>query len=325
MTYTGTRLAAIIIACAAGCGGGVAIEDLDDELLDALCARSVRCGAAESIEGCRGQFESFSTALLELQHAVENGSVLYDEDAMRKCLDAVASMSCDRTSRDQRVEPPACSKAFRGTVPDGGVCLISAQCISGRCDISICPEACCEGTCEPEIPEAQIGASCAAADCVAGAFCDEAEICQPLLATGEACLDDDECDYNLHCSGVTDTCVDAPNRGEPCPDGSCADVGTFCDASSRCVGRPGRDEACGQFGSCQQPNICDQATLRCVPPPGPGQACQSTCAAGAYCDTQAGTCMEQKPEGAACTLDRECANGFCDDATSQCRLLPVCI
>lgn len=326
MSPAGMRLVAVMI-CAAGCGGGVAIEDFDDALADAFCDRFLRCGGIESRDLCRELLDTSGAELVELQHAVADGSVLYDEEAMEECLDAAALQSCDKTAEDARVQPPACRDAIRGTVADGGACAIGEQCVSGSCDNPSCGMACCVGTCEPTVSEVAIGGACGTNTtvCVEGAFCNTSLICQALLAANEPCIIDEQCGYGLYCSGTTDTCTDAPNRGDACPDDECADLGTFCDADGTCAALPRRGEACEPFGGCVVPNLCNPDTLTCEPPPGVGQPCDFVCAVGAYCDEVSGSCIAEKANGQPCETGGECASGLCDEVTALCGDAPVCI
>lgn len=319
-------IALLCVGVGYGCGGGgVPVDELDTALVDALCKRLVRCGAVEDTNACSEALGELDTGLIELQHAVAGGTIRYDADAMEECLAAFESASCDETAKDVRLEPEACAEAIRGTIADGGVCLIDEQCTSGACEVGDCSESCCEGACVAAPPEAAIGASCATAVCVDGAFCNEADTCEALLASGATCDFDDECTYGLYCEGPAGTCADAPNRGEPCPDGVCADLGTFCDASETCVGLAKRGEACGQLSRCALPNVCSPESATCVSPPAVGQPCTATCASGAYCDFAADVCAAEKADGQPCLGNRECSSGFCDELTETCGAPQVCL
>jgi hypothetical protein len=326
MSPAGMRLVAVMV-CAVGCGGGVAIEDYGDALADAFCERFARCGGIESRAVCREILGDPGSYFIELQHAVADGSVIYDEEAMEECLDALASASCDRTAANARVEPQACRDALRGTVADGGACAIGAQCISGGCDNPSCGMACCTGTCEPTVTEAAIGQACGTntARCVEGAFCNVNLTCQALLRANEPCIVDAQCGYGLYCEGTTDTCKDAPNVGDACPADECADLGTYCNAAGTCARMARRGERCEGSGGCVVPNLCNPGSLTCVPPPGVGQPCDFVCAVGAYCEEATDTCVALKADGQPCQVGDECASNFCDEATALCGRPPVCI
>ena len=49
----------------------------------------------------------------------------------------------------------------------------------------------------------------------------------------------------------------------------------------------------------------------CAAVPTMGQACESTCAAGLYCDFMSLTCQAVKADGSACAMGDECMSGGC--------------
>ena len=55
---------------------------------------------------------------------------------------------------------------------------------------------------------------------------------------------------------------------------------------------------------------------QCEADPTMGQACDSTCAAGLYCDQSTLKCLARKADGASCTIGNECTSGGC--ITSVC-------
>ncbi len=130
-----------------------------------------------------------------LQVDIDNGIISFDEDAAGTCLDAFDSLlgSCEvnfDTAFLRRLNE-ACDGVFVGTVATGGVCIEDEQCAgaAANCETN-CSGQCCEGTCLAEEPEvlAEIGESCASADCVEGAFCENASMtCKAKVAVGAAC------------------------------------------------------------------------------------------------------------------------------------------
>jgi hypothetical protein len=315
-----------LTGCGGGGGGGLAPEDLGEAMADAFCTRLVRCGLVASTAACEALLDVDNEELLA---AIEAGTIDYDGVAARECLDAFAAASCDQSSESVRVEPPACAEAIRGTVADGGVCHASAECISQDCTVPDCGMACCAGTCATTTPDAAIGGSCATASCVDGAYCDAAMVCRALLAANATCTGNDECGYGLYCeqTGPSGVCRDAPNRGDACPTGDCADLGDRCDqATMICVALSAAGGPCGTSGGgCQFGLVCDAATMSCASPPAIGQPCQFQCADGAYCD--AGTCAAVKPDGQMCVGDDECVSDYCDPfaTPSVCAAEPICI
>jgi hypothetical protein len=317
-----------LVTVAAACGGGgVKIDDLDDELVDALCERQVRCGAYASLDECRA---AANASIEELKRAIEAGRVDYDEGKAGDCLEALGSASCDTTSESARDEPDACREAIRGTVADGGECFADQDCISADCTVpETCTMACCAGTCAMTRAEVAIGGTCngTTGPCAEGSFCDSASTtCVALRAMGGACSGDSQCGYGLYCSEAG-TCADAPNRGGACPDGYCADLGDRCDPTSMtCVplGRTG--DACSEgfagLFDCQQPLTCNQTTLQCGPAPATGEPCVFFCATGSFCNAN-DVCEATKADGQACGGDDECQSDHCNDM-DVCGTEPVC-
>jgi len=317
-------LSAVLASALAACGGGVALEDFDRELIDALCDRAVRCGVYVSAEACRADAV---LSVDEVKSAVEGGRHAYDEDKAEACLDALRSASCDQTSEDSRVVDETCRGALRGKVADGGVCFENSECVSEACLIPSCEMACCEGTCGVAIPVPAIGQACPNFVCVDGAFCDEqTTTCVALRGPDEGCFTTSECGYGLYC-GPGQKCVDAPDRGQACENGFCSGIGDRCDEGTRtCVGLSGRGGPCreGFAGSfdCQQPLECNQTSLTCQDRPALGQPCTGTCQAGAFCNNgQPALCEAKRAAGQACLGDDECASNLCDQDAAQ----PVCV
>jgi hypothetical protein len=313
-----------IAALGAACGGGVKLEDLGDEIINALCERQVRCGAFASVEACR----AFANANdEEFRRSVEAGRATYDEDKAADCLEALGDASCDSTAQNVRAQPQACRDAFRGTVADGGTCYNDEECISEDCTVPACPEACCAGTCSVTRAEVAIGGACnqTTGPCASGSFCN-GTTCTALVATGGACTSNSQCAYGLYCLEAG-TCADAPNRGDACPDAYCAEIGDRCSATMTCIALGRIGDACSEgfagLFDCQQPLTCNQTTLTCANPPIAGEVCQFFCASGNFCNDTS-VCEAVKANGQACTGDDECSSLYCDEVSMLCADEPVC-
>jgi hypothetical protein len=323
-------LAAIVglYGCGGGGGGGsIPIEELGNELQEAFCSRIVRCGLVDDVASC-SELIDFNDE--EIQAGVAAGTIDYDGELARDCLDAFAAASCDGSSESARVEPPSCREAIRGTVADGGACENSNECASGDCMLTSCQMACCPGTCATTVEDAAIGASCAAGPCVEGAFCDATQICRALINADQACNNSGECNYGLYCEQTTGpgVCRDAPNRGDSCPVGDCADLGDRCDMGTMtCVALSAAGGPCMDFFSCQAQLVCASTTNTCAEPPSVGQACPDfVCAANGWCDSTNMMCAADKADGMPCTGNGECASDFCNDSatTPVCAAEPIC-
>ncbi len=331
MASLSSRALSVLFVCcaslAAACGGGgVKIEDLDNEFIDALCERQVRCGAYASVAECKADV---LVRFDDLVAGVDAGRIRYDEGKAGDCLDALGSASCDTSAQDVRDQPQACRDAFQGTVADGGVCYDNEECISESCAIADCGMACCAGVCNPTRVEVALGGTCngTTGRCVRGSFCDSATTtCVALRPLGGACTSNSQCTYGLYCPEIG-TCADGPNRGDACPDGTCVDIGDRCSTTtSTCVALGKLGDACasgfaGLF-DCQSPLTCNQTTLQCGNPPTAGQACLFFCASGNFCNDQ-DVCEAVKATGAACMGDNECQTNFCD-ANDVCAVEAAC-
>jgi hypothetical protein len=314
-----------------GCGGGgsVAVDNLADAVANSACDRLVRCGAVADHATCVALYRTLVNED-NLIAGVKAGMIKYDGGKAQECLDALAGASCDPSAQDERVEPPACKDAIKGTVADGGACKNSAECVSNSCNIPSCSMACCAGTCNPTAPAAvAIGQSCAAAPCVDGAYCDATQKCVALLSANASCTSDDQCGYGLLCIGATGsaTCAAAPKAGDACVthNGSktCIVDGLLCDSTSHCATQLASGTTCDpQAPLCKFDLSCDATAKTCGALPTTGKACAGECAPGSYCKldqtTGTGTCTAPNPDGTACQNDVECTSNHCDGTTNKC-------
>jgi hypothetical protein len=323
-----------IALVAIGCGGNaIKIDDLKDQNVSSSCERLARCGFVSSYDTCVALIGAKDTDLERVQAGVENGAIGYDGDKAGDCLDAMAGASCDASAKDTRVEPQACKDAIKGNRKQGEACFFSLECATGICNLpSTCDQACCAGSCAPQGPTpAAIGQACTAGPCVDGAYC-KSGTCAALIAAGQTCESNAQCDYGLVCGGnVTRTCVKAPKEGDPCPNGgggSCYVLGLACDATDHCAKLLGKGAACSPTDSlCAADLTCDATTKICTALPTTGQPCTGGCVGG-YCDRPtlggAGTCKAAQPDGAACTVSDGCESGHCDTSSQKCVRDPVC-
>jgi len=87
----------------------------------------------------------------------------------------------------------------------GGACTQSYECTTGNCqgaDTSATPPV--DGMCAAAPALAAIGQSCAALECVDGAYCDSTDVCQTKKGAGATCTSDSECTNS--CNTSTGTC-----------------------------------------------------------------------------------------------------------------------
>lgn len=320
-------IAVLFAACGSDGGGGISVDDFQDQRLAAECERLVRCGLFTTEDACKGfVIDSFD---LDVKGGVDAKRVKYDGAKAEDCLVALAAQSCDQTTKDLRVVPPACAAVITGTIADGAACNIEAECISGTCDQPLCArETCCAGTCAATIKDAPDGAACMTDDnCVEGTFCGDTDhTCHTLLAMLGDCEHDNECDYGLACVGATELqkgkCRALPPIGMPCPYMRCADVGAVC-TNGTCVAvglapTPCTDGTqCSPFGRCAPNGQCAEMPVL-------GEACTTKCQLGSWCDN--GMCVGLRADGDACNNDDECPEHFCAEGPifDACAPPPVC-
>lgn len=326
-------LAMILAACGGGAGPSIALADYPQAEIDSYCTYNVRCGLYPDAATC-AQY-AVAPADPNPAAAVAANKMSYSGTNAKQCLDAIAAASCDQTQKSAREPASSCAKIFSGKAADNAACAFDDECQSRNCQLPQCTMACCTGTCGPTIANAQIGASCATADCVSGAFCDDTTTCRALLAQGASCASPDQCQYGLGCVGLTPgspgMCGPLPQIGEACPDGNCADVGAVCNTSGMCapVGLPG--DACMVDFDCSSVFHCDTTMNKCAPYPTLNQPCTALCSGGAWCNIPAGqmtgTCAAAKANGQACSSSNECMSLYCDQSgtTPMCGDIPVCI
>lgn len=320
----------------AACGGsaGIAVEDLDDEFAAAMCDYLVGCGIFETQADCRANL-SYEGIDPDLIAGVDNGSIDYDSGAAKDCLDSISGWDCASLfGNDDGNE--SCDNTFTGTIADGAGCFLDEQCVSARCvEPDGCADACCEGTCGPEVADAAIGGDCAEADCVAGAYCDDQDVCAARSAQGETCAWAGECQSGLVCaSGEVGTCESPPVAGDPCLGEGCGGVlGLTCDFSTTtCQPVLYEGDACDiENDLCSRAYLlCEPESSTCAPFPGVGESCAAfQCGLGAYCDYDfelgQGTCVVRGGDGAACEGDWQCLDENCDGEPGTCKAPAECI
>jgi hypothetical protein len=323
-----------------GDGTPITIDELPHAYHSAMCQFLVGCGQFPDRATCMSanlpRFSDFAFDLdPHLVATIKAGRARLDTALVTACLAQIAGSTCDWTDRAGRTLD-RCNAFVLGTLGDGAACFRNEECISQSCS-GLGPD-CVAGTCIGDTPpsreRAAIGEPCTGfGDCMPGAFCSfEANpICVALLGEGEPCGSLIECDYGLTCTGGLDarTCTRLPGPGEPCPDGECRDIGTYCAASGTCepVGLEGT--SCTQsFGECAVAYECDTTSGTCARAPAAGEPCGTSSVgcfdAGFVCDATTATCIEPRPDGGLCTVDAICASRHCDTAAQQCTAVPVC-
>lgn len=310
------------VAVLAGCGGGIAARDFAKELRDAECDLRVRCGELASIASCDGFFPVGSETVLLAELA--GGKVTYDRDRAEQCVNAIKDASCDGTTKEARETPPACHELVSGTGAVGVTCFTNEECASAACALPTCTQACCAGTCHAAEPPGAAGDPCATRACGAGLTCDNTKQCVALFAAGAPCTLFTDCDYGLGCLGDPGVCGPMPHLGDACPDGQCAELGSYCTTAKLCAPVGLLGDACTTSSDCSRYYTCDPQSLACTRLPIAGETCSGPCSDGSHCASTTTTCTALLANGGSCTVDSACETSYCDPTAKVCAAVPIC-
>src|SRR5512141_684913 len=90
-------LAVLVASCGSDSGGPIAIDDLDQALIDRYCSTYVQCGVMPDEATCQGYFAKLLTQDTDIVDAVKAGKIIYHGDKAAQCIDLIGG-SCDRSS-----------------------------------------------------------------------------------------------------------------------------------------------------------------------------------------------------------------------------------
>jgi hypothetical protein len=195
----------------------VAEADYVDRVVAAVCDNLPAC--------CAGSGYSFDHAGCErtVREELDAGPVpnaTWDESAAGSCVQALATIAAACDENAANTEP--CSATYRGTLPEGSVCMHEDQCLDpGSGAWCVFDEGSATGTCVALKPvvRGQLGdacnGTCASTRC--GIL--------PSISPGPwvSCYLSD----GLTCNFLSGVCSTLPKVGEPCPSAYCASGG-FC-------------------------------------------------------------------------------------------------
>jgi MYXO-CTERM domain-containing protein len=183
-----------------GGGSSVSLNEFPQKYAEALCGKNFQCCDASELAG-----KTMSTCVTdnaavigilvsEINESQTKGRVSYDAANTGACIDSLKNLTCDQFKQGIGENTAACMAFIMPKVAMGGACLQDFECITGNCQgADSLAEPPVDGMCAAAAVLAALGASCAASDCVTGAYCDSGNICQPVKAAGETCSADDEC------------------------------------------------------------------------------------------------------------------------------------
>src|SRR5687768_8142824 len=130
-----TLLLCLLVACGGSSSGGddtpggtLAPENYVDAREAAVCEAGVRCQEYADQATCDASNITDDQDMKTLLAAVADGSVDYDGEAAKACVDWLADFDC--TFPGFHGDSP-CNDIFKGTVPPGGACFIDEQCANG--------------------------------------------------------------------------------------------------------------------------------------------------------------------------------------------------
>lgn len=287
--------------------GEAPVEPFLRALLEAECARAVRCeapyGRSDDWLGwpvaslCHPD-GSGDAALVAtdsyLRAARECESSQLDEALAARCLTGFDD-ACD-VSGDV---VDACRFAVR-PMPAGSTCVPGdcgddALCAPEREDCPSCPWHCA--------PRPRVGEPCSPhGDCAGEALCPDG-VCTPTNAS---------CEHHRSTCGAGYLCI-GPSGDRRCRRAALA--GEVCSSAQLCMSDA---LGCVYRSMCSAGLRCDDAV--CVPLSQPGERCENTrfCPSTFVCD---GRCVPQPTEGQPCDHYFPCVEGTCQDG--RCRTVPA--
>jgi len=250
--------------------GPIALEDLPDAWAEALCGNISACcsqaGIAYDGTKCRTFVKELTANVTDL---VNQGKVKYDANLAGTCVAEVPAyaQSCLETDPDT-----TCEGVFTGTVPEGGACTTSHECVApvgGDAD-------CDNGKCTVQ-PRGKAGDTCGDTCTTKGST----TYCSGSGGNGADCFTND----GLYCATASTKCESRiALGGKGCDFTESCVEGAFCDAQT-CTARKAIGANCIMHDECVATAYCDQT-------------CQTKKPLGAPCSND--------------FADEECADGNCD-------------
>jgi hypothetical protein len=334
MFFATTLVAACGDSKSSSPGSTTTITDFCNSIVQSLADVQSRCLGHDSAFWKDLYQQSFRCDGLEGR--VSSGTISYDAQKARECLDQLAKLTCDLSSALS-----ACTDAVIGKVGTGGTCAV-LQGLSGDCapgNYCIMTLTSCGGTCQAE---AKVGASCASNRCEDGSSCQySTDICLADVGEGQPCEGKDAagCADGFYCEGGTTTTAGAcrkkktsgpcTSRNECANSYNCAGAeGSKSCSKSKVIGdtcTPGLGECYAYMFWCGSDGKCTDAKVQ------EGQTCGITngdyisCASGLSCvygsGSSVGTCQKGLAAGSQCTSSSACTGGtfnYCDSPTRTC-------
>lgn len=259
-------------------GGPIEIESFREELGKARCETAVKCGFMPNAETCEAVLGE-EPQLLQLLADVVFNKVSYDAAAARTCVDAIRAQGCEALAAVFEKVEAACDGVFKGTVADGGACLVNDECAGGAsCDVSMCmgDGVCCMGVCKAPPAAVPMEGDCSEAPCVEGAYCQQVDdmmggviaTCKERVKNGQPCDAPTACEEGLRCDlGGDGNCYVLSKEKQPCnpnlQNGACLRVDNWCHTTDKvCAKLPLPGEPCTDKMQCMPYAYCDGVTCQ---------------------------------------------------------------
>ena len=348
-----TLLALGFVCGCNGGGGPVQLENICEEMKDAVCDYMKRCDLEWYLQfaahtTCEELFSCDEMELDEMARAVEAGRLAYDADLAGTCLSKIRNAKCSVLDDIFDNLDGECEQVFSGLVAQDGDCYRENECSAGLyCDESVSD---CPGKCQPY---KDIGQTCTGGDCNPDvADCDwQSGMCAALAGAGEICENID-CQEGLVCDYNSDpeVCLDPAGAGGSCTSTRGCETGLQC-VEGTCRGPAGAGQECDlgpEFENimfaCEPKYYCDADIVMqerigtCQPKKGSGSSCILfyECNSGLLCiglqfDEQTeevipGSCGQPLGAGAACNANFEFPECdwdlYCDEQTQVCTAFP---
>ncbi len=306
------------------------MSELLDRSVEATCQMLRNClGSALDVvfrgEDCAGRLERYVTDVIgpSLAASLANGHVIYHGHRAFGCLNALGTECRSFGIAKEHLE---CIEAIEGTRALGESCGTDFDCsgVGTFCDV----QDSCPGVC---VSRRAVGEPCLdAAQCELGDACLDGA-CRGVALDGEPCEPgNDQCQFDSICldlDGTAPIChltadIFSAQLGDPCGDADdvLCDSGLACVAAgteSRCEAVVGSGASCAVSlpSLCPVDEYCDSGG-RCAALPGDGEACANVggglaCGVGHVCDGGSETCVGLRRVGESCSIDSQCAIGFC--------------
>jgi hypothetical protein len=230
---------------------GAAAVKMLEPTIRAFCATARTCCAKQGEMATLDACETMFAANNETVASLASGAVTLNPTALSACRAAYeqAAASCE-----ENPVLSACRGVVVGTVPAGGKCRNGAECAKNpgpnTCLVVEGQEGVCEPAAHGKAREACSFTCRKGEDCTTttygtptsptaicfedeGYFCDRSESaqCEPLVALGAPCTQDDECGSLAFCST---TCKQRGTEGEACA--PC--VSSLTCVADKCVSPP---------------------------------------------------------------------------------------